>query len=297
MAAKKAKENKLNSTTVAKQDDGTVQINFVLPWNEIFDTREKTIEELAAGVEVPGFRKGKAPLDKAREKLDGQFVIEKTLSQLLPKLFADAVKTEKLRPAMYPKFELIHAHENEDWQVRATTAELPEFELGDYKKVLENASKSESIWTPEKGDPKEAPKELNREQKENVAINALSDNYKFTIPKVLTDEEVNSRLSSLLERIEKLGLSLESYLASIKKSVEDLRKEYAEAAERAIRLDIVLGAIAEAEKVQITEEEINQFVNVANASSPQSTISEEQKSTITSFLLKRKVLDKLASYV
>lgn len=294
MAAKKKAETK-NSSAVARQDDGTVQITFVIPWNEIFEKREETIEELAKDVEVPGFRRGKAPLEKAREKLDPQFVIERTLSHILPRLFADAVKEENLRPAMYPKFELIHAHENEDWQVRATTAELPEFELGDYKKIVSEHHKKE-IWTPEKGDPKK-DEPLTLEQKENMAIHAISHEYTFAIPKILIDEEINSRLASLLERIEKLGLSLESYLASIKKTVDELRAEYAQQAETAIRLDIVLGAIAEAEKVEITDDEINQFINVANASNPQSKISEDQKSTITSFLLKRKVLDILASYI
>jgi hypothetical protein len=37
----------------------------------------------------------------------------------------------------------------------------------------------------------------------------------------LIDEEVNSRLSKLLERIEKLGLTLESYLSSIGKTAQD----------------------------------------------------------------------------
>lgn len=289
-----AQEKSNKKHVVAKQTDGTVQISFTIDWQEINDKREEVVKELVKNVEVPGFRKGKAPLETARKKLDNQFVIEKTLSYILPRLFAESVKNEKIRPAMYPKFELIHAHEGEDWQVRATTAEIPEFELGDYKTIIASASKTDEIWTPDKGSPKEKT-EASKEQKENIAISALQEHYKFEIPKILTEEEVNSRLASLLERIEQLGLSLESYLASIKKSVEELRKEYSEQAERAIRLDIILGAIAEKEKITITEEEISQFINVANASSPASKITEDQKSTISSFLIKRKVLDLLVS--
>lgn len=289
-----AKEKVQKSVAVAKQSDGTIQITFTIDWQEISVKREEVIKELAKNVEVSGFRKGKAPLAKAREKLDSQFVLEKTLSYILPKLFADTIKTENIRPAMYPKFELIHAHENEDWQVRAATAEIPEFDLGDYKNLISTASKGSEIWTPEKGTPKENT-EVPKEQKENIAISALQENYKFEIPKILTEEEVNSRLASLLERIEQLGLSLESYLASIKKSVEELRQEYSEQAERAIRLDIILGAIAEKEKITITDEEIIQFMNMANASSPTTKVTEEQKSTISSFLIKRKVLDLLVS--
>jgi FKBP-type peptidyl-prolyl cis-trans isomerase (trigger factor) len=299
MPTKKVKNTHKNTPSIARQDDGTVQINFVIPWNKIAKERQKTVKELALNVEVPGFRRGKAPINKAEEKLDKQYVLEHTLSHILPKLFADTVKEQKLRPAMYPKFELISAQEDKDWQVKATTAEFPEFQLGDYKKIVKD-SKSTDIWTPDKGMPAEAGdpnkhSEPTREQKENMAISALGEHYKFAIPKILIEEEVNSRLSSLLERIEKLGLSLESYLASVKKTAEELREEYGASAERAIRLDIVFGAIAEAESINVSAKEVDAFVNAARASSQ--SIPDDHKSTVSSFLIKRKVLEKLASMV
>lgn len=272
----------MNTAVVAKKDDGTVQITFSIPWTKIAKEKEHTIKELASTVEVPGFRKGKAPLDKVEAKLDKQYVLEHTLSHILPGLFADSIKEHKLRPAIYPKFELLEAKENEAWQVRATTAELPKFNLGDYQKVIKKSTKK----TEEKS-------EETREQKENTAIAALVEHYKFTIPQILIDEEINSRLSSLLERIEKLGLSLESYLASVKKTAEELRAEYASSAQRAIRLDIVLGAIAQKETIKVTDEEVNAFIGAARASNQE--ISDNQKTTVSSFLIKRKVLEKLSS--
>jgi len=270
--------------SIARQDDGTAQLTFVLPWAQIDSEREEVIKELAADVEVPGFRRGKAPIEKARAKLDQQKLIEHTLSHILPKLFAEAIKTNKIVPAIYPKFELLVAREGEDWQVRATTAELPEVNVSNYEKQIKSAKSK-------------LKKEATREEKENIAIRALQDNYKFTVPKLLSDEEVNSRLSSLLERLEKLGLSLESYLVSIKKTVEDLRSEYAISAENAIRLDVVLGRIAEKEKITVSEEEINEFTKVANSANPTQKVSSEQKNTISAFLIKRKVLDRLVSLV
>lgn len=273
-----------NKVSIAKEDDGTVQLTFVLPWTEIEREREEVVKEMASEVEVPGFRKGKAPLEKAREKLDSQKLLEHTLSHILPKLFGDAIKENKIKPAIYPKFELLEAKENEDWQVRATTAELPDVDVSNYEKQIKSMKKA-------------VKKEATREEKENIAIKSLQDNYKFTVPKILTDEEVNSRLSSLLERLEKLGLSLESYLASIKKTVEELRKEYGASAENAIRLDVVLGRIAEKEKITVSEEEINEFMKMANATNPTQKIQGEQKNTISAFLIKRKVLDRLVSLV
>jgi len=269
----------MTTPAIAKQDDGTVQITFTIPWAKIASVREETIKELAVNVEVPGFRKGKAPLDKAEAKLDKQYVLEHTLSHILPKLFSDFIRDEKLRPAIYPKFELLEAKEGEDWQVRAKTAELPDFKLDDYAGVIKKVAKKSE--------------KLTLEQKENMAIATLIGHFKFPIPKLLIEEEVNSRLSSLLERIEKLGLSLESYLASVKKTAEELRVEYGAAAERAIRIDIVLARIAEKEKVTVAEDEVSAFIGAANASGQE--VTNDQKSTISSFLIKRKVLEKLTA--
>jgi FKBP-type peptidyl-prolyl cis-trans isomerase (trigger factor) len=282
-----AMKSKTNGAAVARLEDGTIQITFTIPWTEISHSIEETVIELAKNVDVPGFRKGKAPIEKARERLDKQYVTEHALSHILPKLFSDAIKENKLRPAMYPRFELLSAEEDHDWQVRANTAEIPEFDLGDYEKDIKKAFKDEEKSKKDK-------KELTRQEKENLALGTLQKRYVFKVAKILTDEEVNSRLASLLERLEKLGLSLESYLASINKTSEKLREEYAAAAEASIRMDIVLGAIAQKEKVTATEKEIGEFMSAANAANPDS-ISDSQKSAISSFLIKRKVLDKLAS--
>ena len=287
------KNNKTNkkSFVVARQKDGSFQITFTIPWEKISEEKKKAVIEMAASVEVPGFRKGKAPLDKVEERLDSQFILEKALAKILPKMFSKAIDEEKLRPAMYPKFELIKAKEGEDWQVRAISAELPNFNLGDYKKFLTENSQT-SIWTP--GSPKQEKKvELTTEQKESAVLKALDEKHNFEIPEILIEEEVNSRLSSLLSRIEKLGLSLESYLASIKKTAKELRREYSEEAKRAIKLDIILGAIAKKEDIKVSEEEVDDFVKMAKASNQK--ISNDQKSTIKSFLIKRKVIEKLAS--
>jgi len=199
------KNNKTNkkSFVVARQKDGSFQITFIIPWEKISEEKKKAVIEMAASVEVPGFRRGKAPLDIVEQRLDKQSVLEKAIAKILPKMFLKAVDEEKLRPAIYPKFELIKANEEEDWQVRAISAELPDFNLGDYKKFLMETSQP-NIWTP--GSPKQEKKqELTTQQKENVVLKTLDERYNFDIPEILIEEEVNSRLSSLLSRIEKLG--------------------------------------------------------------------------------------------
>jgi FKBP-type peptidyl-prolyl cis-trans isomerase (trigger factor) len=302
MMTKKHKVKKVKSTgssVIAKSDDGTIQITLTVPYPIIDKARKTAAEELGKDVEVAGFRKGKAPLEKIIEKIPQNTLIEKTLSGLLPKAFSEAIKEHKITPSVYPKFEVVKATDDEDWQIRAFTCELPMIDLGDYKKEIRGYSKAKAIWTPKQGDPKEGEqKEPTREEKEQEVLKILLEKITIKIPKILTDEEVNSRLSKLLERIEKLGVSLESYLSSLGKTAEQLREEYRSQAENSIKLDFILTKIAEEEGVKITDLELDNAIKASEESDP--SLSEklknpDQKRLIETILKRRKVLDSLVN--
>ena len=265
--------------TIEKLEDGSVKITFNIPWKTVEKERLHAAEHMASEVNVPGFRKGKAPIEKVIEKISEEKLIEHTLSHILPEMFTKVIKDEKLRPALYPKYNLVKAKPNEDWEVVATTCEVPEVEVKGY------TEKIKTIKFDKKA--KEAP---TTEEKENKVIEKLIESYEFSIPKMLIDEEVQSRLASLLERLERLGLSLENYLLSIKKSADELRNEYATQAEKAIKLDLILQYISVEEKIAIKDAEVETYMKTAS-------MSPEQKETVMLFLRKRKALENLVQLV
>lgn len=288
-------QNKITST-LAKADDGNIQITFTIPYTDISKAKEEALVEMSKEVEVPGFRKGMAPVSEAAKKIPESEIIEKGLGKILPKAFANAVEEYKIKPVIYPKFELIKAKENESWEIRAITCELPEIKLSDYKKEILAASKVSAIWTPDKDkDTKDEKKELTHEDKEQLVIKTLLDSVKVNIPKILVDEEVNNRLSGLLDRIEKLGLNLESYLSSVGKNPESLRGEYEVQAKNTITLDLILEKIAVEEKTEVKESQIDEVIK-AYAADPKLSErmnSPEQRRMVASILRKRSVLEQL----
>jgi FKBP-type peptidyl-prolyl cis-trans isomerase (trigger factor) len=303
MASKKAKKHRKKqpgiTSNVARSSDGTIQINFIIPKKLAEKTQDTVIKELAKNIELPGFRKGKAPVSKVKKQVPKNTLIEQALNKILPQALADAIKVHKITPAIYPKIELISADDNKDWQVRATTCNLPDVNLGDYKKIIKGEIRAKSIWTPDKGGKKEEKRELSQAEKQNLVIDALLQNINVDIPDILIQEEVNSKLSKLLERIEKLGLDLDSYLASIGKTTESLREEYKKQANNSIKLELVLSKIAEEENIEVKEDEIKEVVKASGTSSGTSKIldSPEQKRIILSILRRRKALDYLANLI
>lgn len=293
---------KFTKSTLARSDDGSIQITFTIPWSKVKKSRDSAISKLGKDIEVPGFRKGNAPHEKVLENIPQNTLIEKTLASILPKLFSDAIAEHKVKPAIYPKFKVLKASDNEDWQIRSQTAEIPKIDLGDYKKIISEEGKANKIWTPGSGDAskgEEKEKETTRQEKEQEVIRLIIKNINIDIPKILIEEEVNSRLSQLLARIEKLGLSLESYLASVGKKADQLRKEYEEQAVSALKLDLILNQIAVKEGLKVDKSQIDASIKAGSADPKmaEKLDTPEQRRIIESVLLRRAALDSLVTLI
>lgn len=280
------------TSVIAREEDGNIQITFTVPFVIIEKAKEDAVAEMAKDTEVSGFRKGKAPLPKVKEKIDQNKLIEHALGHILPKALSDAMISHKLKLAIYPKYELISAKDNEPWQIKAVTCELPEINLGDYKKMIKDASGASKIITS----AREEVKSKTSEEKEALVIKTLLEIIKVKIPRILIEEEVSGRLSSLLARLEKLGLALEGYLSSMGKTVETLRSEYEAQAKEAISLDLILSKIAEVENLKVNEKDIEESLKVAQSTNPDEDV-EGRKRLLESILKRRMALGMLVDLV
>jgi trigger factor len=307
--AKKTSEKKSSKTknvdvksVVAKSDDGTVQITFTLDKKLVKKELKNTAKKLAETLEVKGFRKGKAPVEKVMESVDRNELIQNTLNRIVPKTLDDAFKKHNLKPVMFPKVELLKADEDSDWQLRAITAELPDIDLGDYKKIIKDKAKTDKIWTPDqakKGTEEEKKdKEMSQAEKEQEVMKILLENIKFEAPKVLIEDEVNARLAKLLDQIDKLGLNLENYLKSVGKDAEKLREEYRSQAEETLRLEFILNKIAEEENIKVNDSELDPYLKQLEKSKDLDEQNKAQQITyIRTALRKRKTLEMLLNLI
>lgn len=287
----------------AKQDDGTVQITITIPNELVQEKKEEALTHITETLEVSGFRKGKVPQDIALKHIDTQKLYEHTLQHLLPEAYADAIEEHRIQPILAPRFELLSIKEDSDWQIRAITCELPKVNLGDYKQTIKGALAGKKIWIPGKDNPSadsgsKTGGEPTREEKEQEVIKTLIEKTEVKTPKLLIEEEVNHRLSNLLDQVQRLGLSVEQYLASAGKTVDQIREDYAKQAEEAIKLELVLTEIAKEQKVEVSDGEIDKLIDATGDDKTKETLSTpSQKRLIKSTLMRRKALDSLTSLV
>lgn len=293
------KDKKINKhipvSVLARQEDGTVQLTITISQEAVQASKEEALRHLVENLEIPGFRKGKAPRDVALKHVETQKLYEHMLQRLLPKVYVQAIEEHKLQPILAPRFELISMDENKDWQVRAITCELPQINLENYKETVRAALAAGKIWVPGKNEGK---KEQTREEKEQEIIKALIEKIEVKVPKLLVEEEVNHRLSHLLDQVQKLGLTVEQYLSSTGKTVEQVKTEYALQAEDSIKLELILNKIAEEEKLKAEDSEVEEIIKATGDEKLKESLSSpQQKRLIKGVLLRRKSLDTLAALV
>jgi trigger factor len=74
-------------------------------------------------------------------------------------------------------------------------------------------------------------------------------------PEGVVRDEVASRKQAMVDQLERIGASLEEYLAAEEKSEEQVDVELAEAATEGVRIQLLLDTLADAEDVQVSDDE------------------------------------------
>ncbi|MBU1127260.1 hypothetical protein KKF11_02850, partial [Patescibacteria group bacterium] len=166
-----------------------------------------------------------------------------------------------------------------------------------YKEDLKKELAKDSIWTPDK---KKADGQTanNREEKIDKIFKALTKTQEITVPKPLIEDEVNRMLSRLIDQTSRLGMTAEQYLTSIGKNSETLRKEYEAQAAETIKLELILSAIADLEKIEAKQEDVEKMINTAPDEETRKKLeSPQQQIYIKQLLRKRTVIDNLSRLV
>lgn len=90
---------------------------------------EQAFQRIAGRVNVPGFRKGRAPRPMVERIVGKQAIVEDALEHLVPDVVNEAVAQQRVEPYARPRVEAI---EFEPLRVRAVVPLPPRIELGPY---------------------------------------------------------------------------------------------------------------------------------------------------------------------
>ncbi|MCC6748702.1 MAG: trigger factor [Deltaproteobacteria bacterium] len=116
---------------VEKLSDIERKIDVAIPWDQVKGRLDEAYRELANGVAIKGFRKGKVPR-KMLERLFGKHVDREVAQRLVQESISRALLDHQLAPVSEPKMELGEIVEGTDFRYTATLQVVPEIDPRDY---------------------------------------------------------------------------------------------------------------------------------------------------------------------
>ncbi|MBI5123359.1 hypothetical protein HZA75_05880 [Candidatus Roizmanbacteria bacterium] len=279
-----------------KLPKNTTQLTVDVPKADIKKEEEEAFLRLQQKLTVEGFRQGKAPKAIAEKHIHKDDLYQELAQKTISRIYQEILTKENLKPIISPKVDLVKAKEEEDWQIKITVAEKPVVQLGDYKKVIKEVkalAEKSNIWVP--GKDKEAKKpEEDKNKLLNEILTALLKETKLEVSDLVIDEEINHRLTHLVDEIQKIGLTTENYLKSKNLTMESLKAQFKKETEDTYKLEFVLAEIADKENLKIEKTDLDKlFLNIKDEKERKQ--AEQNSYYYATILRKQKTLDYLIS--
>lgn len=259
-----------------------------------------------ANIDFEGFIDGVAFEGGKGEQYDleigSKTFIDTFEEQLIGKNIGDEVDVNVTFPAEYGKAELagkpalfkVKINEIHEKQLPELTDEFvqdtTEFEnLKDYKKDIKaKLTASKKI-------------EIENKMKEELML-ALIEKAEVDIPEAMIELEIDNKINEFRNGIAAQGLSLDQYLNYMGQSLENMREAYRIISEKQVKGRLALEAVAEAEKIKVSEKEIDaELTRIAESyridrEKIDSIFGEKEKENIIKDLKTQKALDFLVKH-
>lgn len=121
--------------TIEKLSSNKVKISFRVPAASFDEAIEKAYLKKRGSINVPGFRRGKAPR-KLIERMYGDTIFyDDVLDSLVPEAYRAAVKESDLKPVAQPELDVQEVERGKDLLFSCEVFVEPDVKLGEYKGV------------------------------------------------------------------------------------------------------------------------------------------------------------------
>lgn len=281
--------------TIKSLPNNTYEVEVTIDKSRIKTMNDQVVEEAIKNVKVEGFRPGKAPRNLAEKELNQEKVYGEVLERILTPELSEIMTKEGKRPVTRPRVQLKEAKADSDWIATIQIAEKPTLKLPDYRaKIadLKKDMKKGDIWVPgqeTENKPNEGQQQA-RTKLMNDILQMLVSETSFDLSDLIIEDEYNQRLTQLLEEIRKLGLTLDSYLASRSMTAEQLQESVKREVSDLYKIEFILDALSEKEQVQVEPQELEALFG--SISDPQAKKQAQDNAYMYAAMLrKQKLLD------
>ncbi|MCM3587635.1 trigger factor [Mesobacillus maritimus] len=144
--------------------------------------------------------------------------------------------------------------------------ELPELDDEFAKDVDEEVETLEALKEKTKNRLKHDKEHQKEHHVQDTLVEKAAENAEIDIPEVMVESEVDRMVSEFEQRLQMQGMNLELYFQFSGQDEAALRAQMQEDAGKRVRVNLTLEAIAQAENIEVTEEDVNaELENMSSA--------------------------------
>lgn len=306
------------AVTTKELPHSMIELSVTVP-APLFDAaRDHAITHIGENLELPGFRKGKAPAAIVAQKVGEAAILEEMAEHVISKTYAAIMVDKKIDALGRPEVRITKIAMGNPLEFTLTTAIMPavvlpdvfaiakkvngkkeavtitdedvektitqvktiaakrkaeeekvEFTpdtplpdltddfiktLGDYSSVQDFIEKARAEITKEK-------ERTNNEKHRVAIIEAILEKTTIELPEIIVTQELERMAEEYAHDIERMGMKFEEYMTLIKKSKDDLLKEWRPDAEKRAKVQLLVAEIANKENIEPTTEDLEKEIN------------------------------------
>ena len=192
---------------------------------------------IGSGQFIPGFEDQMIGMKVDEERdINVKFPEEYHAKELAGKDATFKVKLHEIKEKILPEIDDEFAKDVSEFDT-----------LEEYKKDLNKKIKSD----------KENHAKIDMEQE---AIDKFIEKVEVTIPEEMIDSEVDKMVEEMNANLSYQGLNIDQYLQYLGTTLDEYKKQMRDQAQRRIKLDLGLECVAKEEKVEVSDEEIDEKI-------------------------------------
>jgi trigger factor len=131
----------MTKTTIKKLDKSEIEIVGAIEVAEFEKYEEKALERVGERLELPGFRKGKAPTAEVKKNVPEMELLEEMAELALMENYMKILEENKIDAIGRPQIAITKIAKGSDLEFKIVTAVLPELKMPDYKKIAGSEAK------------------------------------------------------------------------------------------------------------------------------------------------------------
>ncbi|WP_040212246.1 trigger factor [Clostridium polynesiense] len=121
-----------------KVETNVVELEITVDAQKFGEALKKSYNKNARNFNVPGFRKGKVPMNIVKKYYGTGVLFEDAINFAIEESYPEALTEKDIHPVDYPEIDIVEVDEDKDFVYKAKVVVMPEVELGEYKNVEVN---------------------------------------------------------------------------------------------------------------------------------------------------------------